>query len=133
MTGKQVAGRDHVSVAEMMKEPEDPAAEALLSFIESTAAARTKASFQRTTHPDAQWFGNAGLGLFIHYGLSSVDGRVDLSWGMMADTPWDRGAFKLTPEDYFKLAERFPGVRLTPVVFHEVSEVLQPGTGRHRS
>jgi alpha-L-fucosidase len=68
----------------------------------------------RTTHPDAQWFANAGLGLFIHFGLSSVDGRVDLSWGMMADTPWDKGAFKLTPEAYFGLAERFRPDRYDP-------------------
>lgn len=111
---KQITGRDHGSVAGKMKEPGDPAAEALLSFIESISVARTKPSFQRTTHPDAQWFENAGLGLFIHYGLSSVDGRVDLSWGMMADTPWDRGAFKLTPEAYFGLAERFSPDRYDP-------------------
>lgn len=105
VTQKQMADRDHGSIAGKIREPGDPAAEAILSFIESVAPA--KASFQRTAHPDAQWFATAGLGLFIHYGLSSLDGRVDLSWGMMADTPWDKGAFKLTPDAYFKLAERF--------------------------
>lgn len=39
--------------------------------------------FERTTHPDAQWFPQAGLGLFIHWGISSVLGQYDLSWGMM--------------------------------------------------
>lgn len=65
-------------------------------------------------HPEAQWFGTAGLGLFLHWGISSVDGRIDLSWGMMADTPWDQGAFKLTPEQYFALAERFKPDRYDP-------------------
>jgi alpha-L-fucosidase len=68
----------------------------------------------RTRHPDAQWFGGAGLGLFLHWGLSSVDGRIDLSWGMMAGTPWDKGAFKLTPEQYFALAERFKPDKYDP-------------------
>ncbi|MFG0247463.1 MAG: alpha-L-fucosidase, partial [Phycisphaeraceae bacterium JB051] len=40
-------------------------------------------AFERTTHPDAQWFADAGLGLFLHWGLSSVKGQCDLSWGMM--------------------------------------------------
>jgi alpha-L-fucosidase len=112
VTQKQITGRDHGSVAGKIREPGDPAAEAILSFIETTAP--VKATFQRTTHPEAQWFANAGLGLFIHFGLSSVDGRVDLSWGMMADTPWDKGAFKLTPEAYFALAERFSPDKYDP-------------------
>src|SRR5688572_24931017 len=41
----------------------------------------------RTDHPDAQWFANAGLGLFIHWGISSVSGEGDLSWSMMARSP----------------------------------------------
>ncbi len=35
-----------------------------------------------TTHPDAQWFPEAGLGLFIHWGLSSVK-NLDISWPMI--------------------------------------------------
>ena len=35
-------------------------------------------------HPDAQWFKNAGLGLFLHWCISSVDGRMDVSWGMLS-------------------------------------------------
>jgi alpha-L-fucosidase len=70
-----------------------------------------------TTHPDAQWFGNAGLGLFVHWGLSSVVGRIDLSWGMMADTPWDSDKAnrnKVTPEEYFGLAEQFNPEKYDP-------------------
>ncbi|MGJ3243146.1 MAG: alpha-L-fucosidase [Opitutales bacterium] len=60
-----------------------------------------------TEHPEAQWFPKAGLGLFIHWGISSVHGGVDLSWGMMADTPWDKGSPTLTPNEYYALADRF--------------------------
>lgn len=36
--------------------------------------------FSATTHPDAQWFLKGGnFGMFIHFGLSSVNGNVDLS------------------------------------------------------
>lgn len=33
-------------------------------------------------HPDAQWYPDAGLGLFIHWGLSSVK-NLDISWPMI--------------------------------------------------
>ena len=71
-------------------------------------------SFQRTTHPAAQWFPKAGLGLFIHWGISSVHGSIDLSWGMMADTPWEM-ANKITPSEYFSLAERFNPKKFRPL------------------
>ena len=67
-------------------------------------------SYTRTDHPDAQWFPEAGLGMFLHWGLSSVDGNMDLSWGMMAYTPYDGNLFngnKMKPTEYWKLAERF--------------------------
>ena len=38
-----------------------------------------------TNHPDAQWFPKAGFGLFMHWGISAVDGDLDISWGMMKD------------------------------------------------
>jgi alpha-L-fucosidase len=70
-----------------------------------------------TSHPGAQWFPRAGLGLMIHWGLSSVHGGIDLSWGMLANTPWDASgapANKITPREYWKLADRFQPVRYDP-------------------
>src|SRR5438045_470855 len=32
-----------------------------------------------TRHPDAQWYPDAGLGLFIHWGIASVKG-MNISW-----------------------------------------------------
>jgi len=64
----------------------------------------------RAEHPEAQWFPNAALGLFLHWGLSSVSGACDLSWGMIKNTPWDAhldGHNKLAPRDYYALAERW--------------------------
>jgi len=40
--------------------------------------------FERTTHKDAEWYFNpTNLGLFIHFGISTVHGDCDISWGMM--------------------------------------------------
>ena len=43
--------------------------------------------FERTIHPDAQWFPSAGFGLFIHWGIHSVKG-LEPSWSMMKNCPW---------------------------------------------
>ncbi|MGH9882060.1 MAG: hypothetical protein ACRD6N_11545 [Pyrinomonadaceae bacterium] len=46
-------------------------------------------AFARTTHPDAQWYPDAGLGLFIHWGISSVKG-MNISWPMIPGRPLAR-------------------------------------------
>ena len=72
------------------------------------ASDQNKGNFRRTNHPDAQWFGEAGFGLFIHWGISSAHGGVDLSWGMMDEKPWDpSNSHVITPNEYYQLAERF--------------------------
>lgn len=71
----------------------------------------------RASHPEAAWFPRAGLGLFLHWGISSVHGGIDLSWGMIAGTPWDRGQHrhgKITPNAYYGLAGRFAPSRHDP-------------------
>jgi alpha-L-fucosidase len=41
-----------------------------------------KTAASHTVHPDAQWYPEAGLGLFIHWGLSSVK-AMNISWPMI--------------------------------------------------
>ncbi|MEO0055604.1 MAG: hypothetical protein RLZZ50_1551, partial [Verrucomicrobiota bacterium] len=53
---------------------------------------------------DAQWFGQCPLGLFIHWGIPSVHGDLDLSWAMVANLGRDA---KVTPREYWALANRF--------------------------
>ena len=57
-----------------------------------------------TRHPDAQWYPDAGLGLFIHWGIASVKG-INISWSMR-DGMGGKPA-QIKPNDYFALAERF--------------------------
>jgi len=93
-----------------------------------------------TQHPDARWFAQAGFGLFIHWGLSSVfDTRGerigDLSWSMMVgawknrkfDDPADRERIireadwnfdgkppVITPNQYWAAARDFNPQRYDP-------------------
>jgi alpha-L-fucosidase len=75
--------------------------------------------FVRNPHPDAQWFFESGnLGLFIHYGISTVSGEGDLSWGMIDRTPWDEavgGNFTITPRKYWDLARKFNPTHFQPL------------------
>lgn len=57
------------------------------------------------SHPDAQWFPDAGLGLFIHWGLASVGANGDLSWGMLANKPWADKT--VTPNTYYGWAKQW--------------------------
>ena len=69
-----------------------------------------EAASSTNLHPDAQWFPDAGLGLFIHWGIASVHGNLDLSWSMVRNTTWDvseEGRNKVTPRQYWALADRF--------------------------
>ena len=45
-----------------------------------------RGNFPHTTHPDAQWYPKAGLGLFIHWGLASVRAS-NISWPMIPGRP----------------------------------------------
>ncbi len=65
--------------------------------------------FERNAHPGARWFFDPTLlGLFIHFGISTVHGDCDISWGMM-DNPERRakGNGIVTPREYWKQAEVF--------------------------
>jgi len=65
-----------------------------------------------TQHPDAQWWPKAELGMFVHWGISSVHGNIDLSWGMYKD--WIFGPESITPEAYYALAKDFNPQKYDP-------------------
>ncbi len=43
-------------------------------------------SKEHTLHPDAQWYPDAGFGLFLHWGISSVR-AMNISWPMIPGRP----------------------------------------------
>ena len=72
--------------------------------------------FKPTNHPGAAWFYKpVNLGLFIHFGISTVHGDCDISWGMM-DNPVRRakGNGIVTPREYWKFAESFNPEKFNP-------------------
>lgn len=72
--------------------------------------------FERTTHKDAEWYFNpTNLGLFIHFGISTVHGDCDISWGMM-ENPQRRakGNGIARPCDYWDFAKEFNPVNYDP-------------------
>lgn len=72
----------------------------------------------RSDHPDAQWYETANLGLFVHWDVSSVDGTIEMGFGMMDGKDWgavgegdpihaDLADGSITPDAYRELAEDF--------------------------
>ncbi|NLF94060.1 MAG: hypothetical protein GX564_09255 [Oligosphaeraceae bacterium] len=79
------------------------------------------AGFARNDHPGAQWFNGAGLGLFIHYGLSALDGTIELSWGLKCPGPhsYDRvtcgeWGHAMLPRRYWAMAKDFRAENFNP-------------------
>jgi len=58
------------------------------------------------THPGAQWFPKAGLGLFMHWGIHSVAG-IQPSWAMIKNYPAGGDPRFYPPEKYYALADKF--------------------------
>ena len=71
---------------------------------EAIGDAAVNTPFQRTTNPAAQWYPDAGLGLFIHWGIASVK-AINISWPMR-DGLNGRPA-QITPNNYFAMAKDF--------------------------
>ena len=89
---------------------------------------KSKGNYAHTGHPDAQWYPEAGFGLFIHWGLSSVK-AMNISWPMIpgralakqrVDDPTERARIvresdynlngrppEITPNEYWKMAKDF--------------------------
>jgi alpha-L-fucosidase len=69
---------------------------------------------ERTTHPDAQWWPHAGLGLFMHWGIISEFGPSGEAWsGRWTQAREDKGVFH-PQEQLWKAAETFNPVHYDP-------------------
>lgn len=90
---------------------------------------------EHTQHPDAQWYPDAGLGLFLHYSICSVK-AMNISWPMIPGRPlaskriddpaereriireedWDLKGKKpsITPNQYWEMAKDFNPQQYNP-------------------
>ncbi len=76
---------------------------------------KTKATEVVQEEPNAkQWFAEAGLGMFIHWGISASDpcGSLEISWSMI--TGWAGPQATRTPVQYWKLADDFKAENYDP-------------------
>jgi alpha-L-fucosidase len=89
-----------------------PGADAVADQHAVASLKEDKPRLEHNTHPDAQWFGQGNLGLFVHWGLSSVSASNDLSWAMMANIWWNHNP--PTPEQYYAQADRFNPTQYDP-------------------
>jgi alpha-L-fucosidase len=62
-------------------------------------------------HPEAQWFPDASLGLFMHWGIHSVTGAQP-SWDMIAHYPY--GGRVSPPDKYYAMADQFNPQKYDP-------------------
>ena len=71
---------------------------------------------ERTTHPDAQWFSDAGLGLFMHWGIPSAHPDTGNSWSCFVfdEKPaWLNEPYR-SPMDFWNLAETWNPEKYDP-------------------
>ena len=86
-----------LSAAALQQAPADP-----VRSEHAGIGVANEVTIARPTHPGTAWFPEAGLGLFIHWGIASVK-AMNISWPM-----YDRGeGAKITPNDYWAMAQEF--------------------------
>ena len=71
---------------------------------------------ERTTHPDAQWFPDAGLGLFMHWGINSAHPETGSSWSTRiydVKPDWMNEPFR-SPNEFWSLAETWNPEKYDP-------------------
>ncbi len=89
------------------------------------AGSKAPSSFHRNTNPDAQWYPTAGLGLFIHWGISTVEAKSGISWQMVAGRELSKS--RLTPEEVQKvIAENGWKSVTTPRHYWSLAPQFQP-------
>ena len=69
------------------------------------------AKTSHTTNADAQWYPDAGLGLFIHWGIASVK-AINISWPMRDGL--NGKPAQITPNNYFAMAKDFNPTNYNP-------------------
>lgn len=87
-------------------------------------------SKEHTMHPDAQWYPDGGLGLFLHWGISSVR-AMNISWPMIPGRPLGKKRIEDPQErerivremDYYLTGEK-PGI--TPLEYWSMAKDFNP-------
>ena len=76
------------------------------SLFEQAPTTDTTSPYHPTTHPGAQWFPEAGFGLFIHWGIHSCR-ELNPSWCMLDNRFAAKYPRNIEVDDYYALAKEF--------------------------
>lgn len=116
---EEIAEQQHKLLKKEAKDNDTPlqAAQGPVKPEHMWGAAWKDEAYIPTKAPGAQWFEQAEMGIFLHWGLSSQSPKpsTEISWSMLKNLPWDpdnKGT--LTPNEYFKLAESFDPQNYNP-------------------
>jgi len=83
----------------------------------------TTTPYHPTQNPDAQWFPDAGFGLFIHWGIFSCR-ELNPSWVMYNHRFGPRYPANISVEDYYALAKEFNPQKYDPDVWMKMAKSM---------
>jgi alpha-L-fucosidase len=86
-------------------------------------ATDTTTPYLPTTHPGAQWFGDAGFGLFIHWGIYSCR-ELNPSWVMLHNRFGPKYPRDIEVADYYALANEFNPQNYDPDVWMKMAKSI---------
>ena len=83
-------------------------------------ATETTTPYHPTSNPGAQWFPEAGFGLFVHWGIHSLR-ELGPSWSMYDHRFAPRLPRDISVEDYYALAKEFDPTNYDPNVWMDMA------------
>ena len=84
-----------------------------VALYEATDTVEFNTPFSPTKNPGAQWYPNAGFGLFIHWGIYAQT-PVNPSWSMLKNGFRKPGPAQLPKDEYYAQAETFNPQKYNP-------------------
>lgn len=79
--------------------------------------------YQPTDHPGAQWFGEAGFGLFVHWGIYSCR-EMNPSWVMLHNRFGPKYPRDIEVDEYYALADEFNPEAYDPDVWMKMAKSM---------
>lgn len=93
------------------------------ALFKDAATADTNTPYKPTSHPGAQWFPEAGFGLFIHWGMYS-HAQVRPSWGILNNRFKQKFPRDIEVDEYYALAEKFNPQQYDPDSWMKLAKSL---------
>jgi alpha-L-fucosidase len=93
------------------------------ALFEKMPATETTTPYHPNTNPGAQWFPEAGFGLFIHWGIHSIKG-LSPSWCLYNNRFGPRIPADISLTDYYALAKEFDPQKYNPDLWMKMAKSI---------